>query len=89
MDLILQSLTPEMRQALDASGGLPIQIQDPETHKVYLVAERPPLHSLDEEYIRAGLQVALEQFARGEHDDWDIEAVIVEAERRHAEQVNG
>lgn len=89
MDLSLPAITPEMRQALAASGGSPIHIHDPETQQVYVVAEQPTHPWLDEEYIRAGLQVALEQFARGEHDDWDIEAVIAEAERRHAEQING
>ena len=45
--------------------------------------------TLDEEYVRQGLQVAQDQFARGEHSVWDIEATIAEAKRRHAERRNG
>jgi hypothetical protein len=80
MDLGLPAITPEMRDALTASGGVPIRVQDPLTQQVYLITEQPAHPSLDEEYIRAGLQVALDQFARGEFDDWDIEKVIAEAE---------
>jgi hypothetical protein len=89
MDLSLPAITPEIRHALTASGGAPIRVQDPQTQQVYWIAEQPTHPSLDEEYIRAGLQVALDQFARGEFDDWDIERVIAEAERLHAEQQRG
>ncbi len=34
-------LTPEQRQAIAASGGLPIQIEDPDTHKIYVLLEQP------------------------------------------------
>lgn len=78
-----------MRQALDASGGLPIRVQDPDSQQVYLLVAQPAEISLDEQYIRLGLQTALDQFARGECDDWDIEAIIADAERRYAERADG
>jgi hypothetical protein len=89
MDPTLPAITPQMRSALAASGGAPIQVQDPETLQVYLVSEKPIEVTLDEEYIRQGVQVARDQFARGEYSAWDMDATIAEAKRRHAERPNG
>jgi hypothetical protein len=89
MDPTLPAITPEMRNALKASGGSPIQLQDLLTKKVYWMAKQPTHPSLDEEFIRAGLQIALDQYARGEFDDWNNDRVIAEAERLYAEQQHG
>lgn len=89
MDLSLPAITPEMRQALAASGGSPIHIQDPETLQVYVVQQQPVEITLDEDYMRSEIQVALDQLDRGECEEWDIEAVIAEAKRRFGEQRNG
>jgi plasmid stabilization system protein ParE len=55
----------------------------------YLLAPVSSGVTLDEQYIRCGLQVAADQFARGEQDDWDVESVIQDAERRHAKRAHG
>jgi hypothetical protein len=84
MDPTLPAITSEMKSALAASGGAPIQVQDPDTLQVYVVSEQPIEVTLDEEYIRQGLQIARDQFARNEFSEWDVEATIAEAERLHA-----
>lgn len=72
-----------MRQALAANGGAPLRLEDPETHEFYLLVEAPIEITLDDEYIRKSLQVAQDEFDRGEFAPWDIEATIAEAKRRH------
>lgn len=78
-------ITNEQREALLLSGGSPIQLEDPVTRQVYLLVEQPVQPQLDETYIRNALQVALDQFANGQEEEWDIEAVIEEARREFAE----
>lgn len=83
METIPFALTPEMHHALDVSGGTPIQLEDSLTQQRYLLVEQPIEVTLDEDYIRQGLQVARDEFNRGEYAPWDIEATIAEAQRRH------
>lgn len=84
-DSISLNLTPEMRQALIASGGAPIQVEDPETSQIYLLFEQPVKAELDEDYIRAALQVAVDELRNGQEEDWEIESLLAEAERESAE----
>ena len=76
-------LTPEQRQALAARPGEPVHIADEQTQKVYLLVEEGVVPSLDEEYIRQGLEIARGQITRGEVSTAPIESVIAEARRRH------
>lgn len=76
-------LTPEQRQALAARPGEPVHIADEATQKVYLLVEEGAVPTLDEEYIRRGLEVARGQIARDEVSTAPIHAVIAEAQRRH------
>lgn len=85
MQVSRPSITNEQRQALLLSGGSPIQLEDPETQQVYLLVEQPVKPQLDETYIRQALQVALDELANGQEEEWDIESVIAEAEREFAE----
>ncbi len=85
MDLALPAITSEMREALAASGGSPIHIQDPETLQVYVVAEQPLEITLDEAYMREQIEEGLADIEAGRVAPWDIEATIADAKRRHAE----
>ena len=78
-------LTPEQRQAVLAGAGLPLHIHDPQTQKVYLLIEQGVEPTLEEEYIRRGLDLARQQIGKGEVALSNIEAVIAEAKRRHAQ----
>ena len=80
------AITNEQREALLQSGGSPIQLEDPETRQVYLLVEQPVEPQLEEAYIRAALQVALDEFDAGQEEKWDIEAVIAQAKREFAER---
>ncbi len=33
----MSALTPELRQALEQAGGSPVRLEDPETHKAYVI----------------------------------------------------
>jgi hypothetical protein len=39
-------LTPELKQAIEKSGGQPVRVEDPETHKAFVVIEEDLYHKL-------------------------------------------
>jgi hypothetical protein len=79
-------LTPELRQAIAASGGLPIQFEDPETHKLYVLIERPQGSSLDEWYIRDEVSKGIAALEAGHRIAWDPERIKQEGRRRLAKR---
>lgn len=80
----IPALTPEMRQALDASGGLPIQVTDPQTQKVYLLMEQEPADKAYEEYVRRELDKGLADIDAGRVVAWDPERIKREGRERLA-----
>ena len=78
-------LTPDQRQAILSGAGEPLHIHDPQTQKVYLLIEQGAEPTLEEEYIRRGLELARQQIANGEIARGDIESVIAEAKRRNSQ----
>ncbi len=77
-------LTPEQRDAIAASGGLPVQVEDPDTHKLYVLVEQPHDALLDEEYIRNELAKGLAAIEAGERLAWDPQQIKQEGRRRRA-----
>jgi hypothetical protein len=77
-------LTPEQRDAIAASGGLPIQIEDPDTHKIYVLVEQPHRAALDDEYIRNELSKGIAALEAGERVAWDPERIKQEGRQRIA-----
>ena len=77
-------LTPEQCQAIASSGGLPVQVEDPDTHKLYVPVEQPQNVPLDEEYIRDELAKGLAAIEAGERVSWDPERIKQEGRRRLA-----
>jgi hypothetical protein len=77
-------LTPEQRQAIAASGGLPVQVEDPDTHKLYVIVEHLEDTPLDDEYIARELEKGLAALAAGERAAWDPERIKQEGRRRLA-----
>ncbi|HEY4232604.1 MAG TPA: hypothetical protein VGM76_04205 [Lacipirellulaceae bacterium] len=75
-------LTSEQRQAILATPGEPIHIEDPETQKVYLLVEEGAFPQLEEAYIRQGLDLARQQIANGQISTATAVEVIAEAKRR-------
>jgi hypothetical protein len=79
-------LTPEQRQATAASGGLPVQVEDPDRHKLYVIVEHREDVTLDEEYIRRELEKGLVALEAGERVSWDPEQIKQEGRRRLAKR---
>jgi hypothetical protein len=79
-------LTPEQREAIVASGGLPIHIEDPETHKLYVLLEQSA--AIDDSYIRDELAKGIAEIEAGERVEWDPERVKLEGRRRLAARKN-
>jgi hypothetical protein len=75
-------LTPEQCQAIAANGGVPIQLEDPDTHKVYLLLEQSPGATLDDEFIREELSKGIAALEAGERRAWDPERIKQEGRRR-------
>ena len=84
MQLPYPQLTPEQRDALAASGGLPIQVQDPDTRKLYVLVEQPQGILLDQAYIRDELSRGVAALEAGDRTAWDPEHVKQEGRRRLA-----
>jgi hypothetical protein len=68
-------LTSEQRQAITASGGLPIRIEDPDTHKIYVLMEQPGHDLPDDDYVRTELSKGIAALEAGERVAWDPERI--------------
>jgi hypothetical protein len=84
MQTAFPQLTPEQQQAIAASGGLPVQVQDPVTNKMYVLLEQAKDSALDDEYIREALSKGMAAIERGELSEWNAERVKQEGHRRLA-----
>jgi hypothetical protein len=84
MQAFYPQLTPEQRQAIAASGGLPIHIEDPDTHKIYVLVEQPQGLALDDEYIRHELSKGIAALEADGRIRWDPERIKQEGRRRLA-----
>ncbi len=81
MDASHISLPPELRTALQAQDGQPLQIWDDENQKVYLLIEETDFCPIDDDFIRRGLQEALDDEARGDYGPLDMEEIKREGRR--------
>jgi len=84
MEASYPQLTPEQRQAIAANGGLPIQVEDPDTHKIYVLVEQPHHVALDDNYIRDELSNGVAALEAGERVAWDPDRIKQEGRRRLA-----
>jgi hypothetical protein len=82
-------LPVEFRHALDASGGLPLRFEDPETHELYILQSAPVEITLDEEYINRELEKGLADIEAGRVVPWDPERIKEEGRRMLAERRTG
>jgi hypothetical protein len=82
MDSSPLELTPAQRDALLAQPDAPVYIADQQTKKIYMLMEKGRFPELEEDYIRAGLELARDQISRGEISNSSIEDVISKAQRR-------
>ena len=78
------ALTPEMQQALSVSGGLPVELTDPATQKVYLLVEQSEPSSHYGEFVRGQLDEGLADIDAGNLVAWDPERIKREGRERLA-----
>lgn len=69
-------LTPEMRDALAARPGRPIEVEDDQTHRVYLLIERDQARNQLDHWIIDQLVAAEEDIAAGRVVPWDKRAFL-------------
>jgi hypothetical protein len=79
-------LPPEMSEAILANGGLPLTFEDPHTHELYLLVEKPIEITVDSEYIRAEVAKGQADLEAGRFEPWDVEDMLAEAHRRYDER---
>jgi hypothetical protein len=80
---MIPKLTSEQRSALQSSGS-PFYIEDDQAHKLYVLVPQAEYRRLLGEELDREIQIGIDQADRGELEEWDVEAVIAEAERRFA-----
>jgi len=77
-------ITAEMRTALQAQPGRPVEVEDEQTRKVYLLVDAESGRALAEQWIRDQLQVGLDAAARGEIVTFDPDAIKSDGRNRLA-----
>lgn len=77
-------LSDEMRRAIAARDGGPIAVVDELTSEQYALMSKDEYCRLNDEYIRRELQVSIDQVARGEISELNMDELLAEAHRRHA-----
>lgn len=75
-------LTDEQRDALLRSTG-PIEIHDSVMQQHYMLLPKTEYLRLVDDQLRREIQLGIDQADRGELEEWDVEAVIAEANRRY------
>ena len=87
MELPLQiSLTPEQIAAVQAGAGC-ARFEDPNTHRVYVLAEQGEV-TLSDDYIREKLAEAQKESELGLCEPWDSSALKAELHARYANRVS-
>lgn len=76
-------ITDEQREALRENAGGPVEVEDDQTQKVYLLIEQHEARRRLGDWLGHELQIGFDQADRGESRPWDIEETLAEAHRRH------
>jgi hypothetical protein len=68
-------ITPEMRSALANQPGQPVEVEDDENQRVYLLVDAERGRALTELWIREQLQLGFDAAARGEIVEFDAASI--------------
>ncbi|HEV3138105.1 MAG TPA: hypothetical protein VGZ26_09375 [Pirellulales bacterium] len=71
-----------MRAALEQHPGQPIEVEDDESEKRYILVDAQSGRALAEQWIREQLQVGLDAADRGEIVPFDPEAIMARGRER-------
>jgi hypothetical protein len=77
------ALTPEQIAVINEGGGF-ARVEDPTTHRIFLLIEQPAAPTLDDDYVREKLAEARAESERGDVADWDVEKLKRELRDRLA-----
>jgi hypothetical protein len=77
------AITPEQLAAVAAGNGF-AHVEDPATHRVYLLVEQGAAPTLSDDYFREKVAAGIAERDRGECQPWNVEQLKAELRRRHA-----
>lgn len=69
-------LSPEQRAALHSRQGGPVEVEDEQTHSLYVLVARDDFQRLVDEQLRRELQLGFNQADAGDVGDWDVEEIL-------------
>ena len=75
-------ITAEQLAAVSAGNGF-AHIEDPATHRVYLLVEQGKAPMLSDDYFREKIAAGIAERDRGECQPWDVEQLKADLRRRH------
>jgi hypothetical protein len=73
---MIAKLTDEMRAAVAAQPGRPVEIEDEATQRVYLLIDRNDAKQILDRWILDELDLAEADIAAGRVSDWNRDAMI-------------
>ena len=79
-------LSDEQREAIVSGHGAPIEVEDEQSRRVYILVARDDFSRLVDAELRRELQIGFDQADRGDVADWNVEEILAEAHRRHSQQ---
>jgi hypothetical protein len=81
-------ITPEQLAAVAAGNGF-AHVEDPTTHRVYLLVDQGTAPTLSDDYFREKIAVGIAERDRGECQPWDVEQLKADLRQRHAARSAG
>jgi len=81
-------ITQEQREAILANPDSPVEIEDEQTKRTYVLVPKDGFRRMIDDALRRELQIGLDQADAGDAADWDIEEILAEAHRRHRVQAS-
>jgi hypothetical protein len=76
-------ITPEQLAAVSAGNGF-AHIEDPASHRVFLLVEQGSAPTLSDDYFRERIAAGIAERDRGECQVWDVEQLKADLLQRHA-----
>lgn len=78
-------ITPDQVAAVAAGNGF-AHVEDPATHRIYLLVDQGRAPTLADEYFQAKIAEGLAEADRGQCQAWDVAAMKADLRRRHGQQ---
>lgn len=79
-------LSQELREALHRHPGQPVEVEDEQTHRVYVIVAREEFRQMIDEELRRQLQIGIDQADAGDVAAWDAEEFRGRMRRGHEPQ---